>query len=111
MNRKDQDGVAPLHLATEGIATTKLLIAHHADVNIRNSNNELPLRSAAEVNYVEAAGYLLDNGSLLELRSTKYKTTPLELAARRGHLNVFELLIERGADVQSSSWSEDNALT
>lgn len=110
VNRKDQYGVAPLHLAVQHTATTKLLVTHHADVNIGDSYNVPPLHLAVDANNVESAAYLLENGSFLESRNF-YGESPLQLAAVLGKLGVFELLVERGADVQSSRWGGNNVLS
>ena len=46
---------------------------------------------------------LLDAGTPIEERSGKYRETPLMVAARRGTWDMVKLLLDRGANVNTSS--------
>lgn len=67
----------------------KLLIAHGASVDIRDSYGLTPLTAAVSINALDFAKLLLDNGAKVNRFSTE--TSPLLLAAC--------LLIERGANI------------
>ena len=57
-----------------------------------------PLHEAANRNYVEIVGYLLDNGADIDPQGGDDLETPLIDAASNGHIDTMKLLIEKGAD-------------
>lgn len=95
-----RNGMPLLHLAVsvgsrEAIA---LLLANHADLNLRNSiNKEPPLHRAVEKNHLEIVELLLDCGANIDCCSGR--GTPLHLAISRKHREIIELLVAKGADV------------
>ena len=56
-----------------------------------------PLYLASSTGVVETVGYLLDQGVDINALGGRYATA-LQKAASLGHVNVFELLLRRGAD-------------
>ncbi|KAJ6032419.1 Mur ligase C-terminal, partial [Penicillium herquei] len=59
------------------------------------------LHHAARLNRPEIAQLLLENGAAVDLKSRQSTGTPLILAAEKGSLQIVQLLVEKGADVNS----------
>jgi ankyrin repeat protein len=60
--------------------------------------NQFPLHIAAEKNYADAAGFLIDKGADVNA-SDRFKMTPLHWASWEDNREVVSLLLEKGADV------------
>ena len=77
----------------------KLLLEHQADVNVRTGNGRLitSLHFAAQVEELDICQLLLEHGADLASRNSD-GFVPLHVASGRGHLNVVEEFLGRGAD-------------
>ena len=65
------------------------------------------LHYAAMYGHYDIIDYLLDGGANIDLRQLKYEYTPLYAAASRGRDKCCELLIARGANINSrSKWGK-----
>ena len=67
-----------------------------------------PLHIAARRGHLEVAKFLLDNGAMVNLFSTKtakhsYSYTPLYLASKQGHVSVMKLLLGWWADIEKGN--------
>lgn len=94
--------VCPLHSALAqrqpevSLAITEMLVAHGADVNVRQAAGWTPLHQAAIHGQVNLAKLLLDHGADVNAKAENGKT-PLELATTGKHNVMAALLRERGA--------------
>jgi ankyrin repeat protein len=100
---KDDNGGTPLHSACSRnqVAVANFLIDKGANVNARDKWGHTPLHSAHGVQGqdVDLIKHLITKGSDVNARGTRGET-PLEWAAAdRGNVNVTQLLIDSGADL------------
>ena len=88
----------PMHFPTsaELLDTGKLLIAHGAEVNAKNSLGETPLHVAASNGLRDLAEALIAHGADVNAED-KYGWTPLQLVAEKGHQEIADLLRRHGA--------------
>jgi ankyrin repeat protein/acetyl esterase/lipase len=99
VNAKDEGGKRPLHCAADrgqrNIA--ELLIAEGADVNARMEKNGLtPLHTAARSGHKAFVELLLDHSADATVKDNQDRTA-LDLAKRRSHSEIVDLLNEDGA--------------
>ncbi len=125
VNKGDEDGYTPLHVATEkeseeAIEIIKVLLSHGADVNAKVKSKGLsagtvnlaegrtPLHNAASVSIpgkdfgehsnIGAVELLLDHGADVNARDA-WGCTPLSHSLFPGFLDIMELLVEHGTDL------------
>jgi ankyrin repeat protein len=92
----------PLHAASEQghMKVARLLLAHGADVNSRDSQHRTPLFLASKKGRLEVVQLLLDHGADVANRDS-VGWTPLHTSSAEGHDNVVLSLLEHGADPDS----------
>ena len=113
LNALDNNGTAPLYtLAGSGqTEAARLLIEKGADIDVKNPVKQTPLNLAAEYGLEGMAKLLIERRADIENKNA-YGRTPLVGAAReRGHINVIRMLLDAGADVNSSDRFGDTALS
>jgi len=96
---------SPLHVACKerDVDIVDLLVNKGAVVNIKNSLGASPLYFACSKEGGEGlANYLLGRGAYVN-DMTIPRITPLGIALLGGRLNIVELLLKRGADIQRGS--------
>ncbi|UYV68583.1 hypothetical protein LAZ67_6000132 [Cordylochernes scorpioides] len=109
INVHDSNGRTPLcHASEDGhVKLVNLLIQNGASINIRDVNGQSPLSLAAgktplmlavERNHAQVAKLLVDHGANIDTRDRLGKTA-LSMAAVRGNLDILEILIQAGADI------------
>ena len=78
----------------------RALLAAGADPDVVSPNGWKPLTSVAQGNDLEGLRVLLDGGATKEKTSSNQTyESPLEIAAREGHLEIVKELIDRGLSV------------
>ena len=88
---------------------TQMLEGNRALVGLMSTDGWTPLHLAAFFGQLEAAKVLLDNGALVDARSTNaMENMPLHAATAGRHTEMVRLLIDHGAPVnarQHGGWS------
>ena len=95
-------GESALHLAAQSKENegtiVRLLLSHGADPNIATSESWTPLHWAAYLGKRESVKLLITAGAQVNIQESRFGHTPLVTAARTGHLDVIQILLESGAD-------------
>ncbi|MHB9133812.1 MAG: ankyrin repeat domain-containing protein [Armatimonadota bacterium] len=106
------DKVTDLCKAAAGgdlVKVTALVTETPGLVQSRDTNQWTALCHAAKAGKIEVATYLLDHGA--DVNAVAIAVSPLYLAAREGHPQTVELLIEHGATLEFRHNLGDTALT
>lgn len=98
VNAQDMIGRTPLHFAVhqEDTVSMKILLEHGADPNIHCIYRTYPLDTACIWKRLDTIRLLLSYGASINVSSPN---PPFLIACRKGGVNVVELLIRCGADV------------
>ena len=88
----------------------QLLVAHRADVNVRNRAGATPLAEAVRVGNEPVVNLLLQAGADPNGIESATAVTPLHLAAARGHVAIAEVLIRHHAAVNTPDARGDTPL-
>jgi quinoprotein dehydrogenase-associated probable ABC transporter substrate-binding protein len=107
VNRRDGQGLAPMHIAakTRHSDMMKLLIAANADVDIEDNDGFTPLLYAVMRNHVPSIEVLAANGADIE-KPARHGYRPLLIALSEGNYFAAQALIEAGADLSKAGGSE-----
>nr|WP_222533434.1 ankyrin repeat domain-containing protein [Azospirillum sp. 412522] len=91
-------GWSPLHFATNWnmAQTVEAMLAAGYDVNTAEHNGATALHRAADFNHIALLRRLLDHGADPNREDSTMKETPLDVALRKGHTELAELLTEHG---------------
>ncbi len=86
----------------------KHLLEQGMNANHINWHRTTLLHDMAMAGEIEKAELLLDHGAEIDAIDDEYRSTPLGLAARRGHKDMVALLLRRGADpkLSGAEWSK-----
>lgn len=105
INKKDNNGFKPLHLASteDRKETLNYLISSGADINGKASHEIAPgitaLHLAVMFDKVDIIKILLNNKADPESKTETSGNTPLHNAASFGNIEIAKLLLKAGADV------------
>jgi ankyrin repeat protein len=108
-------GYTPLHHAVMGssMEIVRLLLANGADPNAHSNKTDTVLSFACSYGIhgqkPELVRLLLEAGSDPNLKS-RVETTPLQVAAFHGPIEVLDLLLSKGADVNAVGFQGSTAL-
>jgi outer membrane protein assembly factor BamB len=75
----------------------KALLAKGADVNAKNAYGATALSFAADKGHLAVVKLLLQNKADVNVQDTFYKSTPLNWAVMRKHVDIIKALVEAGA--------------
>ena len=98
----DENGLTALHVAgyRDNISMVRRLSKHGPSLETRNRNGWLPLHMAAFHGSLQVLGLMLNTMVSIDTPTTVGGYTAMWLAARNGHDNVVQWLIEKKANVQ-----------
>lgn len=120
VNARTQSGETPLFVALGNIDTLEFLISKGAEMNVMDNCGETPLTLSIRF-YREIAKFLISKGANVnyptdfnfDKSNCKYGQppggTPLMTAAEKGDIEIVELLISKGADVNAKNAAGDTA--
>ncbi|RDD46189.1 Ankyrin-1 [Trichoplax sp. H2] len=96
VNFQSENGMTPImNAAKHGYKDiVKLLLLHHARVDLFNEVGMTALHFAADNGHTEVADILINNRSFVNSK-TKSGETPLHLSASSGHKDMIQLLVEK----------------
>jgi ankyrin repeat protein len=102
VNVQDQKKRTPLiFAATNGhTSAVAFLISQGAEVNAKDSGGRTALLYASKRSFNETAALLLDKGADVNVQSKKKGITALMLAAVWDNVELVQMLLKHGADVQ-----------
>jgi ankyrin repeat protein len=114
LNRRDSDGRTALHHAAAAghAAFVQSLVERGAKVDTQDNDGQgmSPLHSAAAAGRTEVVAVLVSAGANLELAANSARSTPLILAASKGHVDCVHTLLAASARVLATDASGATAL-
>lgn len=95
----DEDHMTMLHHACEGkfIYTADMLLQHHADINMKNSNGSTPLHLATQQECLDLIKLLLEYQAKINITDNLGKS-PLHIACGLGSKDIIIFLKDAGCD-------------
>lgn len=89
--------------ATNGhLETVKMLISRGADIELKDSSQDTPVKAAAREGRLDIVNYLLSQGANPNATG-KSGSTPLSSAAYAGHIDVIDALLKNGAIITTNN--------
>ena len=131
INAVDNFGKTALHLGLEKshYPIAKILIENGADLNVKDKDGQTPLFWAVQNGYLEIIHLLIEKGADPNMGvswpikgksedkygniydyTTSFNSTVLHSASTKGYTEIVQLLIEKGADVNSKDMDGKTAL-
>ena len=91
--------------------TAAFLMERGMNPNHMNCDRTTLLHGMAQLGNVRKAALLLDHGAAIDAIDDEFRSTPLGLAARWGHLEMVRFLLDRGADREAAGaeWATPRA--
>uniref|UniRef100_A0A0A9Z1C0 Ankyrin repeat, PH and SEC7 domain containing protein secG n=1 Tax=Lygus hesperus TaxID=30085 RepID=A0A0A9Z1C0_LYGHE len=101
LNSVEAGGFGAMHFAAFNgdLDLLRLLLSHHADVNLVNYDDNTPLVMAVKGHQLEAITMLLEAGAEVNMASTSSGATAAHHAAAMGYVDCLRLLVKAGATV------------
>ncbi|KAK4163263.1 hypothetical protein QBC43DRAFT_213093 [Cladorrhinum sp. PSN259] len=104
LDEVDSDGDMPLHCISEDttVEVVRLLVNRKADIEAVDSSKQTPLHRAVFSNNLEVARYLIKTAGA-NADGSGIGESPLTRACNKVSLDMVKLLVEHGADINTSS--------
>ncbi|KAL9168773.1 hypothetical protein ABFS82_04G036900 [Erythranthe guttata] len=102
---RDYFGLTGLHFAAaKGFIHICKFLIHKikVDINIKTDIGDSPLLVAVKSKRISTAKYLINRGADITIANSK-GMTPLHYAAEQGNEELMEILLSKGADIESNS--------
>ena len=112
VNIRNKQSMTAIGLASKGghIEAVKVLLKYKAKLNIGCGVNRMtPLCFAAAYGHLELCEFLIENKARV-LGKDKFKRNPLILACRNGHATIVSLLLQYGAEWNTTDSSMNTPL-
>ncbi|CAH0549306.1 unnamed protein product [Brassicogethes aeneus] len=87
--------------ATGNVEIAKVLLSKKADIDAQDINGNSPLMFAVNKNHTETAEFLINQGANVNLRGSKDKIMALHVAAATGNVEIVNVLVSNGADIDA----------
>ena len=103
IEEKNSRGQSPLHFAVTEyqILIIEFLIQQGAKIDEKDTNGDNPLLKAVSRCYIPIVNILIKNGADIEATSGANLITPLHIASQSGHLEIVQMLITKGAKIDT----------
>ena len=104
ISAKTKNGLAPLHMASQGdhVDAARILLHHKAPVDEVTVDYLTALHVAAHCGHVRVAKLLLDRKGDPNSRALN-GFTPLHIACKKNRIKVVELLLKYGASIEATT--------
>lgn len=105
VNYKDNAGLSAISWSAIRVKNkvAKLLLVWDADINTHDNNGNTPLMYAVGTHNVELLTMLALKGADLDVKSRQQKMTPLLIAVKNDDIEIIQVLLELGANVNGSN--------
>lgn len=103
---------SPLHMASHfGLReTADYLLRSGVEIDAKDSMYRTPLWLSASLPYEDVVRLLIDKGARTDIKDLRHGQSPIHVASRKGHIAIFKLLLDNGADIEDTTRNGETAL-
>ncbi|KAL1917882.1 uncharacterized protein VTP21DRAFT_3716 [Calcarisporiella thermophila] len=101
LEEADNSGMGLLHVAVAGgdlVLVKELIERYELNVDIQDNTGRQPVHIAALTDQPKMIVLLMEHGAKLDARDQWDQSSPLHLAAREGHIETVQVLLQLGVD-------------